>query len=290
MRGNRGGIVESWPWGWPGYFIDEAGHQARRNEDARHVNWHHYAEVQRLSALPSCLCGRLALLLDEGSASTSEILAQGLHDLKRARIFWHTQRRAPALPSEHIIRLPDGDGFQYPTASYTSSSGRVLEGNGVIPDVEVRQSREAIAAGRDPDTVIDAVQWIDWSIYGLRQAGGDKMLWARCHIQEQSPYPFRKTAMCNEAFDHRPFASGILQSSASGRLPRVSSLLHCTLAEDPLALRANQRRELRRRARGAGAKGSNSSACTGCWWCRFRSMLRRLIWRYGNVAGNMCGG
>jgi carboxyl-terminal processing protease len=101
--------------------------------------------------------GRLAILIDEGSASTTEILAQGLQDLKRARIFG-TRSAGAALPSD-IIRLPNGDGFQYPTASYTSTNGRVLEGNGVIPDEEVHQTVASIAAGKD--TVIDAAtRWI----------------------------------------------------------------------------------------------------------------------------------
>jgi C-terminal processing protease CtpA/Prc len=46
-------------------------------------------------------------------------------------------------------------------------SGRVLEGNGVIPDVEVRQSIESLAAGKDP--VIDAAaEWIAQPSPGLK--------------------------------------------------------------------------------------------------------------------------
>ena len=97
---------------------------------------------------PETYAGRLAILLDEGSASTTEILAQGMRDLKRARLFG-TRSAGAALPSD-IIRLPDGDGFQYPMASLTSASGRVIEGNGVIPDEEVKQTVESITAGRDP--------------------------------------------------------------------------------------------------------------------------------------------
>jgi carboxyl-terminal processing protease len=96
---------------------------------------------------PKTYNGPLAILIDEGSASTSEILAGGLQDLKRARIFG-TRSAGAALPSD-IVRLPNGDGFQYAQASYTSESGKVLEGNGVKPDVEVRQTRDALAAGRD---------------------------------------------------------------------------------------------------------------------------------------------
>ena len=60
---------------------------------------------------PETYPGPLAILVDAGSASTSEILAGGLQDLKRARIFGDRTAGA-ALPSD-IIRFPNGDGFQY---------------------------------------------------------------------------------------------------------------------------------------------------------------------------------
>lgn len=91
--------------------------------------------------------GRLAILVNQGSASTTEILAQGLQDLGRARVFG-TRTAGAALPSE-IIDLPDGDRFQYPEANYVSVKGRVLEGNGVKPDVMVAPAVEALLAGRD---------------------------------------------------------------------------------------------------------------------------------------------
>jgi carboxyl-terminal processing protease len=101
--------------------------------------------------------GPLAILLDAGSASTTEILAQGMQDLGRARIFG-TRSAGAALPSD-IVRLPNGDGFQFAQASYTSEKGKVLEGSGVTPDEEVRQSQEALLAGHD--LVIEAAEaWI----------------------------------------------------------------------------------------------------------------------------------
>lgn len=131
LRGNRGGIgiMAS---GMAGYFIGDAGHklgEMRMRDTTLQFN---------VFPRPPVYAGRLAILLDEGSASTTEILAQGLQDLKRARIFG-TRSAGAALPSD-IIRLPDGDGFQYPTAAYISANGRVLEGNGVIPDVEVQDN------------------------------------------------------------------------------------------------------------------------------------------------------
>lgn len=100
--------------------------------------------------------GPVAVLVDGSSASTSEIFAGGLKDLGRARVFG-TRTAAAALPSV-ITRLPNGDGFQYAVANYISQGGKPLEGNGVVPDVEVKLTREALLAGHDP--VVDAA--LDW--------------------------------------------------------------------------------------------------------------------------------
>jgi carboxyl-terminal processing protease len=91
--------------------------------------------------------GRLVILVNENSASTSEILAQGMKDLNRAKVFGMRTAGA-ALPST-IITLPNDDRFQYPEANYRSVNGRVLEGNGVEPDVGVEPTIEALSAGRD---------------------------------------------------------------------------------------------------------------------------------------------
>ena len=74
----------------------------------------------------------LAILVDGCSASTSEIFAGGLQDVKRARVFG-THTAGAALPSV-ISKLPNGDGFQYAIANYISVGGKPLEGIGVTPD------------------------------------------------------------------------------------------------------------------------------------------------------------
>jgi carboxyl-terminal processing protease len=101
--------------------------------------------------------GPLAILVDRHSASTSEILAGGLQDLKRARIFG-TRTAGAALPAQ-IVRLPNGDGFLFAFANYISEGGKVFKGRGVHPDAEVPLQRQALLAGKD--AVLDAaVQWI----------------------------------------------------------------------------------------------------------------------------------
>jgi C-terminal processing protease CtpA/Prc len=111
-----------------------------------------------VNARPETYDGPLAILVDGTSASTSEILAAGLKDLGRARVFG-TKTPGMALPSV-VTKLPNGDGFQYAVANYTSTGGEPLEGRGVTPDEEVALDRASLLAGRDP--VIDAaVRWIE---------------------------------------------------------------------------------------------------------------------------------
>lgn len=102
--------------------------------------------------------GPLAILVDGTSASTSEIMAEGLKDLGRARIFG-TRTAAAALPSL-FEKLPNGDGFQYAIANYISEDGKPLEGLGVTPDVETPITRQALLAGKDP-ALDAAVAWIE---------------------------------------------------------------------------------------------------------------------------------
>lgn len=101
--------------------------------------------------------GPVAILVNSFTASTAEIFAEGMQDLKRARIFGERTAGA-ALPSQ-IERLPNGDGFQYAMANYISEGGRQLEGNGVIPDVEVRLDRAALLDGHDP-VLEAALAWL----------------------------------------------------------------------------------------------------------------------------------
>jgi carboxyl-terminal processing protease len=101
--------------------------------------------------------GPVAVLVDELSMSTAEILAGGLRDLKRAKIFG-TKTPGAALPSTVVV-LPNGDLFQYAFANYISSGGKPLEAIGIVPDVDAPLSRAALLAGKDP-AVDAAVQYL----------------------------------------------------------------------------------------------------------------------------------
>ena len=99
----------------------------------------------------------VALLIDEGSASTSEIMAQGLRDIGRVRLFGRTTAGA-ALPSV-LVKLPNGDILQYAMADYVSVSGKRMEGVGVEPDEYIEVDPDQIREFGDPE-LKKAAYWI----------------------------------------------------------------------------------------------------------------------------------
>jgi carboxyl-terminal processing protease len=151
LRGNPGGIGIM-AMGMAGWFIaqpdQKLGTLYMRDTTLKFV----------VNPRLSTFAGPLAILVDGTSASTSEIMAEGLKDLGRARIFG-TRTAAAALPSL-FDKLPNGDGFQYAIANYISEGGKPLEGLGVTPDVEAPVTRQALLAGKDP-ALDAAVAWIE---------------------------------------------------------------------------------------------------------------------------------
>jgi len=150
LRGNPGGLGIM-AMGMAGWFIDKPdqrlGTMYTRQAPVKFV----------VNPRPPVYSGTLAVLVDGSSASTSEVFAGGMKDLGRARIFG-TRTAGAALPSA-IDRLPNGDALQHALADYISEGGQTLEGIGVIPDVEVKLTRQALLSGHDP--VLDAaIEWI----------------------------------------------------------------------------------------------------------------------------------
>jgi carboxyl-terminal processing protease len=99
----------------------------------------------------------VAVLIDECSISAAEVMSGGMQDLGIARLFG-SKTAGLVLPST-VAKLPSGDGFQYAIADYQSASGRKLELNGVVPDVEISVTRESWQGGSDP-VLESAVEWI----------------------------------------------------------------------------------------------------------------------------------
>ena len=96
--------------------------------------------------------GPLVLLTDEISLSTSEILAGGLQEIKRAVVIGRATG-GMALPSQ-VEELPGGGEFQYVFADLHTPKGVRLEGRGVTPDISVALTPALLLA--HPDPILDA--------------------------------------------------------------------------------------------------------------------------------------
>ncbi len=99
----------------------------------------------------------VAVLTDGCSISAAEVMAGGIKDLGLGRIFG-SKTAGLVLPST-VVRLPNGDGFQYALSSWESASGESIEGIGVIPDEEILLDREMLSKHADP-VLSAARKWI----------------------------------------------------------------------------------------------------------------------------------
>jgi carboxyl-terminal processing protease len=97
---------------------------------------------------PNPFTGKVVILIDGASASTSEIFAAGMQENRRAIVVGERSMGA-ALPSV-FEKLPTGALFQYAIGDFKTPKGVLVEGRGVIPDVEVKLSRAELLRGRDP--------------------------------------------------------------------------------------------------------------------------------------------
>ena len=88
----------------------------------------------------------LVILVNEGSASGSEIVAGALQDYKRAVIVGTKTFGKGSVQS--ILPLSDGSALKLTSSKYFTPSGKVIHNQGVAPDIVVEAGRIDIAAGQ----------------------------------------------------------------------------------------------------------------------------------------------
>lgn len=158
LRGNPGG-VGGMVMGIGGHFVTEQVTLGTMRTRADELNF--VANPRRIDSSGERVepyAGPLAILIDNTSASTSEVFAGGLQAIGRARVFG--QRSMGAVLPSLMEELPNGDVLQHAFADFVvAETGVRLEGQGVVPDLEVVVERAHLLAGRDP-TLEAAIEWI----------------------------------------------------------------------------------------------------------------------------------
>lgn len=108
-----------------------------------------FTQSFKVPASPDAFAGPVVVLVDEGTASTSEIFAVGMRDLGRVTVVGAAPSAGAALPSL-LETLPSGGLLQVVVGDYRSPKGTIAEGAGVPLDVVVKETRAEWIAGRDP--------------------------------------------------------------------------------------------------------------------------------------------
>jgi carboxyl-terminal processing protease len=98
------------------------------------ANWSE-SKVRTRSRVENRFEGKVAVLINRGSASASEIAAAALRDCVDAKIIGSPT--AGAVLVSTFVRLPGRYAMQVPLSEYVTIKGQRLEGNPVNPDFEI---------------------------------------------------------------------------------------------------------------------------------------------------------
>lgn len=90
---------------------------------------------------------KVVVLIDQGSASASEILAGALNDNGRATLIG--MRSFGKGSVQELIDL-GGGALKVTVARWLTPSGRSISDGGLVPDIEVERTVEDVKAGKDP--------------------------------------------------------------------------------------------------------------------------------------------
>jgi carboxyl-terminal processing protease len=90
----------------------------------------------------------LVILVDESSASASEILSGALKDYKRAKLVG-TKTYGKGMVQK-IISMPNETGINLTVARYLTPNGSDINKSGIEPDIVVPLTEENITQKQDP--------------------------------------------------------------------------------------------------------------------------------------------
>jgi len=157
LRGNPGG-VGAMVMGFGGYFVDSPVSLGTMRTRDLALNFAINPRRLRMNGRDSGpFNGKLAIIVDPMTASTSEIFATGMQRIGRARVFG--ERSATAALPALMQRLPSEDVFVHAVADFRDPSGGRIEGAGLIPDELVPLTQADLTNNVDAP-LRAAIRWI----------------------------------------------------------------------------------------------------------------------------------
>lgn len=140
LRGNPGGFLRT-AVDISSEFIREGPILVERFKDGEE-------QIYEASGRGKALDIPVVVLVNEGSASASEILAGAIQDSGRGALIGVTTFGKGSVQVPH--ELTDGSVLSVTTARWYTPLDRQINGKGLLPDIEVDRTSEDREAGRDP--------------------------------------------------------------------------------------------------------------------------------------------
>src|SRR5690606_19114440 len=127
LRGNPGGYLDE--------AVDTASLFVEKGKTVLYTLDKAQQKREYLSKGGDYIGAPLVVLLDEGSASASEVVAGALKDYKAATIVG--QRSFGKGIVQMVYNVGNKEGVKVTVSSYYSPNGINIHGEGILPDVEV---------------------------------------------------------------------------------------------------------------------------------------------------------
>jgi carboxyl-terminal processing protease len=139
LRNNPGGLLDQ-AVGISDLFLDGGEIVSQRGRDPR--------DVERYNARPGDATGGLPMvvLINSGSASAAEIVAGALQDRKRAELVGLTSFGKGSVQTVIPLRGGADGALKLTTARYYTPSGRSIQKTGIVPNLEVAETKDEAQA------------------------------------------------------------------------------------------------------------------------------------------------
>lgn len=142
LRGNPGGYLEA-SVSMASHFLPEGTTVVTEDYKGKRENVVH--RTSGMQNVPNS--AKIAILIDQGSASASEILAGALQDEGRATLIGTRSFGKGSV--QELVEI-DGGALKVTVARWLTPSGRSISDGGLTPDILVERTRADFDAGKDP--------------------------------------------------------------------------------------------------------------------------------------------